>query len=301
MKTDRNRRRIRRGAMRRALIFLLSAGAAALLAGSCDSLREVVEAIQRPEVSVDGVELEALSFSGVTLRFDIEIRNPNPIGISLSGYDYDLEIEGSSFVSGEVDQKVSVEARGRSIVPLPVELAFDEIGEAIESLQGKDEGNYRLSSGFSFDLPVLGRVRIPVHSEGSFPILRPPALRVVDLELKEIALSGASLTLELEMSNRNNFKVVIESLEYRFRVNERDWASGMRQERVRLSENGSTRLTIPIELDFAAMGASVYQAIVGGQQLQYALEARVEVSTSMRALKKAVLPFDLAGRVRIRR
>jgi LEA14-like dessication related protein len=285
----------------RTLILLILMAVFVLLMVGCDSLRGVVDTIHKPEVRIDDTELEALSFSGLTLRFDMEIRNPNPIGISLSGFDYELQIEGTPFVSGEVDEKVTIAARDRSVVPLPVELGFEELVRAIRELEDREEAAYQLSAGFSFDLPVLGRVRIPVSSEGSIPILRVPGLEVRSLRLNSISLAGASLELELELRNRNNFKVFIESLEYRFRVDGRDWASGMRQERVRIGENDAAGLTIPVELDFAAVGGSVYQMILGAEALQYTLEANVDVGTSLRVLKTASLPFEVAGQLGIQR
>ncbi len=283
---------------------LIGVAAIVLLAVSCESLRDAVDVMRKPEVRIAGSELEALSFSGLTLRFDVEIKNPNPIGIGLSGFDYELQIEDNPFVSGQVQDKVTISARDRSIIPLPVELGFEEIAQTIGALApgtGKEEAAYRLSSGFSFDLPVLGRIRIPVETEGSFPILRMPGLRVVGLRLNEISLSGARLVLDLELINRNRFKVFVESLEYRFQVDGQDWASGMRQERVRIPENDSAELTIPIDLDFGSLGRGVYQLILGGQRLQYVLEANVEVGTSLRGLKEASLPFELSGQLSVGR
>jgi LEA14-like dessication related protein len=285
----------------KALILLILMVVSVLLLAGCGSLRDVVETIRKPEVRIDAIELEALSFSGLTLRFDMEISNPNPIGISLSGFDYELQIEGTPFVTGEVDEKVTVAARDRFIVPLPVELGFEELVRTIRELEDREEAAYQLTSGFSFDLPVLGRMRIPVSTEGSVPILRFPGLQVRSLRLNKISLAGASLDLELEMRNRNNFKIFLESLEYRFQVDGRDWASGMRQERVRLGENDTAVMLIPIELDFAAVGRSVYQMILSGETLQYTLEADVDVGTSLRVLKKASLPFEVAGQLRVRR
>ena len=286
------------------ILAVIGVALALLFAVSCESLRDAVEVIRKPEVRIAGTELEALSFSGLTLRFDVEIKNPNPIGIGLSGFDYELQIEDNPFVSGQVQDKVTISARDRSIIPLPVELGFEEIAQTIDALApraGKEQAAYRLSSGFSFDLPVLGRIRIPVETEGSFPILRAPRLQVNRLRLNEISLSGADLSLDLQLINRNSFKVFVESLEYRFQVNEQDWASGMRQERVRIPENDSAELTIPIDLDFGSLGRGVYQLILGGQRLKYVLEANVEVGTSLRGLKEASLPFELSGQLSVGR
>jgi LEA14-like dessication related protein len=105
--------------------------------------------------------------------------------------------------------------------------------------------------------------------------------------------------LELELQNPNRFAVFLESLNYRLRVGGRDWVTGMRQEAARVPENGKTRLAIPINLDFAALGGSVYQMIVGGESLRYELQATVVAGTSLAVLKRATLPFQLSGELRI--
>ena len=284
--------------------FLSAAIAAAtilMLAGGCATLRDAVDVVRKPEVRITSAQLDALTFSGLTLRFDVEIRNPNPIGVSLSGFDYELQIEGNSFVSGEIEEAITVAARGRTVVPLPVELGFEEVAKTIREIEGKEEAAYELSAGFSFGLPVLGTVRVPTRMAGTFPILRSPRLKVFGLRLNRITPSGANLDLELELGNGNNFKIFVEALEYRLRVEGTDWVSGMRQERVRLSEKSSTRITLPIELDFAEIGRSVYMLLLGGDSLEYVLEAEVDLGTSLRELEHASLPFRLEGQLRIQR
>jgi len=283
---------------------LIGAAVSVLFASGCESLRDAVDVMRKPEVRIAATELQALSFSGLTLLFDVEVENPNPIGIQLSGFDYELQIEGNPFLSGEVRDKVAITARDRSIIPLPVELGFEEVVQAIGELapgEDKEEAAYQLTSGFSFDLLVLGRVRVPVQTEGTFPILRVPRLEILKLSLEEISLSGASLALDLELSNRNSFKIFVESLEYRFQVDGRDWASGMRRERVRIPEKGSAGLRIPIELDFQALGRGLYQMILGGERFRYTFKADVDVGTSLRTLQEVSLPFELTGQLRVQR
>ena len=71
--------------------------------------------------------------------------------------------------------------------------------------------------------------------------------------------------------------------------------------RGRIPDKDSVRLTIPVELDFQALGRSLYQMILGGQSFRYTFKAKVEVGTSLRSLQKASLPFELAGQLRVQR
>ena len=84
--------------------------AVVVLAAGCETIRDAVEAVRKPEVRIVSTELDALTFTGMTLLFEVEVRNPNPIGIGLSGFDYELEIEGNSFVSGQVQDRVTIAA-----------------------------------------------------------------------------------------------------------------------------------------------------------------------------------------------
>jgi LEA14-like dessication related protein len=284
-----------------AAVAVTALAVVAVLVSSCESLRDAVDGMRKPEVRVAGTELRDLSFSGVTLLFDVEIHNPNPIGIGLAGLDYELEIEDIPFVRGQVQETLSIAARDRSRIPLSVELGFAELLQTFDALEGREEAGFRLSSGLLFNVPVLGRIRVPLESDGVVPVPRPPRLKVLGLRLKQITLAGASLDLELEISNPNGFRVFVESVEYRFQVDDRDWASGMRQERVRVPDNGSAGLTIPVDLDFGALGRGVYQLILGGEPLRYSLEAAVQVGTSLRTLTQASLPFQTSGQLEIRR
>jgi LEA14-like dessication related protein len=281
------------------LRYVLMMLAAVALLGGCKSVQDLTEAIRKPDLRIAGVDLEALSFTGARLRFDVEIANPNPIGIELSGFDYELQIEDEPFVMGEVDQKVRLAARGRSTVPFPVEIVFEELLKSVREVAEQEEADYRLEAGFFFDLPVLGRIRVPVSTSGSVPVVRRPGLKVAALRLEAITPAGAQLMLELELQNPNRFAVFLESLNYRLRVGGRDWVTGMRQEAARVPKNGKTRLAIPINLDFAALGGSVYQMIVGGESLRYELQATVVAGTSLAVLKRATLPFQLSGELRI--
>ena len=89
--------------MQRTRAGLVAVVLAFVLLSGCESLRDAAEGMRKPQLRIASTELQALSFSGVTLVFNVEIRNPNPIGISLAGFDYQLQIEEDPFVSGEVE------------------------------------------------------------------------------------------------------------------------------------------------------------------------------------------------------
>ena len=69
---------------------------------SC-TMREIMEAldVKKPTAYVERTQITGLSLQDLDLLFHIQIKNQNAIGIELGGFDYDLEIDGKSFISGK--------------------------------------------------------------------------------------------------------------------------------------------------------------------------------------------------------
>ena len=84
---------------------------------SCAAAREAVteRIIRLPSVRIVFAEITELSFTGARLLFDVKIRNTNPIGFTLEGFEYDFLIEDETFLRGRQDGRVGIEANGSSI------------------------------------------------------------------------------------------------------------------------------------------------------------------------------------------
>ena len=134
---------------------------------SCETVQMF---IQKPEVSVKSVTTAALSFQEITLDLDLLIENPNPVGISLSSFDYDFLVEEQGLVKGSAGEGLDIAALGSSVVTVPVTINFKELYSAVSSMSGQDESEYRIDTGFNFMLPVLGEQRIELSMRVPFPI-----------------------------------------------------------------------------------------------------------------------------------
>jgi LEA14-like dessication related protein len=251
------------------------------------------------------VEIVTLSFEGVSLRADVELSNPNPIGIELAGYDYELAVEGHPLVSGTVEQRTAVAARGRSVIAVPATLRFAALSRSGASIgegrSGEDELPYRISAGLAFDLPVLGRIRVPVGTEGRLPLVRPPAVRLASLRVVALSLSGASLLLGLEVENPNGFGLSLEGMSYSFAGDGQRWASGALVRPLALAPRTGGQLDVDMQLGFASLGRTVYQRLAAGGALRYDLTGVLEVGTTLALLPRASIPVQLAGEIRLTR
>lgn len=275
--------------------------AAVLLLSSCASLRELGLVVERPTARVESVSVTRLDFEGAGLVTRVIVENPNAVGITLAGFDYELEVEGEPFLSGERDRTLAIDAFDEAVVELPLDLAFEDLFAAYENARDQEELAYRVRLNLSFDLPMIGAVTLPLQQEGTVPVVRPPRLRVASLTVESMSITAASLELRIQVENPNGFAMTLESLDYTFAVRDRVWASGASDRPQTVPANNTGELTTQFSLSFASFGRTVRDLLLGADELTYQLSASAVVSTDLPMVPTVTLPYTRDGRIDLER
>lgn len=245
----------------------------------CSALEEA--RWQEPEVSVTGTELVRLTPTGADLEARFNVSNPNAFAITLGALDYDLAVNGSRLFSGEQTQGDRLEAGAEQEVRLPVTLEFSELVDFVSNFAQRDALAYEIATGMSFEIPVVGRVRVPATASGEVPIPRLPTLEVFNLRTERIGIGGADMILSLRLQNPNVFDLVIDRFSYEFALDNYRVAGGESRQRVTLEENSDGMVEIPLNVSFVEAGTSVYRAIMNGEPLMYGLSFETDVRSSL--------------------
>lgn len=272
----------------------------AILGAGCATVREMAHA-QKPLVSVAQARIAGLSFETIDLAIDLKVTNPNTFSLPLAALDYALSLSGRSVLSGSQPQSISIPANGQRIVTLPLSLRFRDLFASIGSLSSRDEAPYGVSCGLSFDVPLLGRTRIPIHHEGSLPLVRMPGISLGGLRVRDLSMTGATMDISLGIDNPNGFDISMKRIEYSLAINGASWAMGQSHRSDVIPRKGRSELRIPVALDFLAIGSGVYDLLRGSSQVSYALSGALDVGTSLPLLNAATLPLNESGTIRISR
>jgi len=256
---------------------------------------------QSPKVSVAGQRLTSLNFERVNLAFDLQVDNPNPIGLTLGGMDYDLKLAGHSFATGNQDQKMQLAASGPSHIELPLSLAFAEIYQGLKELQGKSEVPYELTTGLLIDVPLLGKLRYPVTTKGVLPLPQLPKVSLKNLTVQKINLTSATLALGLQVDNPNAFNVALDRLRYELTVNGKRWASADKASLGSVREQQQNTLTLPLTLNFMELGSGLYSLLTSSQPLDYRINGTLDASSANALIGKFNMPFDNSGNIKLSR
>ncbi len=281
------------------LLKLILALSIIVFLSQCADLMQIVKkgSIEKPDVRISKTKLTGLSFDQADLVFDIEINNPNPISISLAGFDYNLLLNNSSFLKGDQNRQMEIKANDIATIQLPLSLLYENIYRTYQSLKNEDNITYSLKTGLSFDLPVLGTVRIPVSTSGDIPTLKLPAISLQSIKLKRLTLTGAELDLAIGINNPNSWGLIINTLQYGLTINQAKWIDGHTSEKTNISGKNENTLHIPFTLNFLQIGASIYQEISSGRRLNYQFSGEANLSSSLEMLGQFNLPFDLSGKI----
>jgi LEA14-like dessication related protein len=224
------------------LLFLV------LLFQGCTSLEQAEQLMTgiQPTGEVKGVKLSGLDLKGIDLLFDVEVDNPNPVAISLDGLDYDLKLLNRSFLKGQQAMGMSLAADGKSQVKLPVRMEFDKLLKQYSDLGKRDDVPYQLDLGMGVDVPLLGRLRLPVSYEGRLPVPKLPDIRVNRINVERMNLQAVDLMLELEVANPNRFALMLQRLDYQFKLNGIDVGGGKAAQSMSVDKHGKGRIRLPL-------------------------------------------------------
>ncbi len=278
-------------------VFLALLSAAALtLFLSCSALDSVMkDAVQKPRVSFTSAELTGLTFADADLLFVLEIENPNSFGVHMAGFDYDFRIDEASFVSGVSEDRLDIDAGGSSMVELPVNVTYSDLFSSFSSLIDKDESTYQIACGITFDLPVLGRIRIPVSREGEIPVLRFPKIRYGGLKVTNLTFSRAELELSMHLDNPNALSLNLSSLTYDLEINRSPWVEGGLQHAVEIGEHEEGVIRLPFTLNLIEIGMGAYDILREKQAVEYRVSGDYGFTTSIPLMREAGSNFHVSG------
>jgi LEA14-like dessication related protein len=172
---------------------------------------------ERPEIQAVRPRISGIDFQGVNMAFDVDVRNPYPIPLRTPRFRYGIDVEGSRFFDSEAASGIDLPASGVGTATLPVRMSYADLWRTYGSLAGAPEADYTLRGALL--IPVAGQsLELPLSHSGTFPILRPPAFSDVKVQLGDVSLTKAGVSVDAVMKNPNAFALGLEGLGYALKL-----------------------------------------------------------------------------------
>ena len=136
------------------------------LAG-CTLLTSLTETsmFQRPTVEVTGVQVLNAGLSGAELGIYFQANNPNPIGLTMSGLEYEVFLNDRPIGNGRNEHPIALPKRGASSFSMTYGFSTQELLQAGLSALGEREHEVRIDAVISIDTPLTVLQFNVEHSE----------------------------------------------------------------------------------------------------------------------------------------
>jgi LEA14-like dessication related protein len=125
--------------------------------------------VAEPTVTVQRANIINLDTRGVDLEFLLAVQNPNPFGITLNCYHYDLRVVTIPVARGGARERVEFSGRGTTDFRLPVRIEYKALLAIMKRHPDPDRIPYRLQADLDVETPV-GQLLIPIDKAAAFAV-----------------------------------------------------------------------------------------------------------------------------------
>jgi LEA14-like dessication related protein len=168
---------------------------------------------RQPQITDVRPRIIDIDFQGVHLAVDVDVYNPGPFLVHGIPAQYGIDIKDKNLATGQASSSFQLPPHQKETVKLPLSFAYSDLARIGKDVAGASELSYTIHG--MLRIPVLAtHIDIPFSHEGKFPVLRPPALSAIKVQLTDVSLSKAQITADAEISNPNVFEVGINDLTY---------------------------------------------------------------------------------------
>ena len=183
-----------------------AAALALVLTAGCTTLPGV-----EPRVEEVRAHVSALDADGVDLTIELDVLNPYLSSLHEPFLRYSLEVADRTLASERRAAGAAFPATGVGTVAIDVRVGYADLAAAHGSLDGVAEVPYRLRGEFRAPL-FGGNLDLPFEHAGAVPVVRPPILRVVRVDVAELGPAGGGLAVAAEVTNPNTFPLTLEDV-----------------------------------------------------------------------------------------
>ncbi|GLJ14678.1 hypothetical protein SUGI_0237870 [Cryptomeria japonica] len=167
----------------------------------------------KPTADVSGIRILSIDLKKAEIGVDVLITNPNPIPIPLLDINYLVESGGRKLISGLIPGAGTISVHGSETMNIPITLIYDDIKDTFDDIKPGSIIPYRIEIGLNVDVPVIGKINLPLEKEGEIPVPYKPDVGLDKVEFDKFSFEETSAILHLKVENKNDFDLALNALE----------------------------------------------------------------------------------------
>lgn len=140
----------------------------------------------------------------------------------------------------------TIHAHGEETVKIPVTLIYDDIKSTYDDIKPGSIIPYRLKVDLIVDVPVFGRLTLPLEKTGEIPIPYKPDIDMEKIHFERFSWEETIAVLHLKLENKNDFDLGLNALDYEVWLSEVSIGSAELEKSAKIDKNGISYIEIPI-------------------------------------------------------
>lgn len=245
----------------------------------------------KPTADVTGIHIPSINLKKVEIVVDVLITNPNPVPIPLVDIDYLVESDGRKLVSGLIPDAGTIHAHGSETVKIPMTIIYDDIKDTYDDIKPGSIIPYLIKVGLIADVPVFGKITLPLEKAGEIPVPYKPDVDLEKVEFDSFSLEETSATLHLKLENKNDFDLGLNALEYEVWLADVSIVNAKLSKSAKVNKNGISYIQLPVSFKPKDFGSALWD-MIRGKGAGYAMKGNLDLDSPFGPMQ---LPFNKEG------
>lgn len=245
----------------------------------------------KPTADVTGIHIPSINLEKAELVVDVLIKNPNPVPIPLIDINYLVESNGRKLVSGLIPDAGTIRAHGEETVKIPVTLIYEDIKNTYDDIKPGSIVPYRVKVDLIVDVPVIGRITIPLEKTGEIPIPYKPDVDLEKIRFESFSFEETVAVLHLKLENKNDFDLGLNALDYEIWLADVSIGGAELTKSAKIQKSGISYIDIPFTFRPKDFGSALWD-MIRGRGTGYSIKGNINVDTPFGAMK---LPISKEG------
>lgn len=245
----------------------------------------------KPTADVTGIHIPSISLEKADIVVDVLIKNPNPVPIPLIDINYLIESDGRKLVSGLIPDAGTIQAHGEETVKIPVTLVYDDIKSTYDDIKPGSIVPYKVKVDLIVDVPVFGRLTLPLEKTGEIPIPYKPDIDLEKIHFQQFSFDETVAVLHMKLENKNDFDLGLNALDYELWLADVFIGGAELEKSEKIEKSGISYIDIPITFRPKDFGSALWD-MIRGRGTGYTMKGNINVDTPFGAMK---LPISKEG------
>lgn len=247
--------------------------------------------VGKPTADVTGIHIPSINLKKADIVVDMLVTNPNPIPIPLIDINYLVESDGRKLVSGLIPDAGTIHAHGSETVKIPLTLIYDDIKDTYDDIKPGTIIPYKIKLDLIVDVPVFGRLTLPMEKTGEIPIPYKPDVDLEKIQFERFSFEETVAILHLKLENMNDFDIGLNSLEFEIWLSDVSIGNAELAQSTKVEKKGISFIDIPITFRPKDLGSALWD-MIRGKGTGYSIKGNMDVDSPFGPMKLPINKED---------